>query len=385
MKIGVLRECHPGEHRVALIPAHVKTLQNAGHEVFIEERAGAASSFADEEYRRNGAQVLGDRAEVLAAVEVLLTVRFGSASQSETTAADIASMRPGQIVIGFLDPYDHETEAMKALRGRGVTAFALELLPRITRAQSMDALSAMANLAGYRAALIAAERLPRVLPMMMTAAGTIIPAKFFVIGAGVAGLQAIATAGRLGAVVSAYDVRSAVKEQVKSLGARFVEIEVPEAESDGEAEDGYAKEMDEAFYRAQREKMTSVIADSDAVITTAAVPGKPAPRLVTREMVDGMKPGSVVVDLAAERGGNCELTRPGKTVDHDGVQIVGPLNLAASLPFTASQLYSKNITTLLDALIGEDGQPMLDSDDEILQATMVLRDGELAAQQPAES
>ncbi len=375
MRIGVLQESRAGERRVALVPAHVKTLVDAGHEVIVQRGAGVASGYPDEQYQASGATLEADRAALLGEVDVLAAVRFGPAAASDTTGSDIAAMSPGQIVIAFLDPYDTDSALMRQLRDRGVTAFALELLPRITRAQSMDALSAMANLAGYRAALIAAEQLPRVLPMMMTAAGTIIPAKFFVIGAGVAGLQAIATAGRLGAVVSAYDVRAAAKDQVESLGAKFVEIDVPA--EDGEGSGGYAREMDEAFYSAQREKMSDVIASSDAVITTASVPGRPAPRLVTKDMVAGMKPGSVLVDLAAERGGNCELTRCGETVAYNGVQIIGPVDLAASVPFTASQLYSKNIMTFLSTLLGEDGAPMLDSDDEILQAAMILRAGEL--------
>ncbi len=375
MKIGVVKETHPGERRVALVPAQVKQLVKAGHEVLLESGAGDRSGYPDERYREAGAEVTAERTAVLEQLEVLFAVRFAAASQGESVAADIAALARGQLVIGFLEPYDPNAPPIGALAERGVSAVSLELLPRITRAQSMDALSAMANLAGYRAAVLAAERLPRVFPMMMTAAGTIIPAQVFVLGAGVAGLQAIATAGRLGAMVSAYDVRSAVREQVQSLGAKFVEIEIPQAGAEGEG--GYAKAMDEAFYRAQREKLRSVIAESDAVITTASVPGRPAPRLVTEEMVSGMKPGSVLIDLAAERGGNCELTRAGETVEHNGIQVLGPLNIPSSLAFTASQLYSKNISTLFETLLGEDGRPALEKDDEIVSATTVLRDGEL--------
>ncbi len=398
MKIGLLQETHPGERRVALVPAQVKQLVKAGHEVLLQSGAGERSGYLDEHYREAGAEVIAERSAVLEQLEALFAVRFAAASRGETVESDIAALPRGALVLGFLEPYDPQAPVFGALAERGVSAVALELLPRITRAQSMDALSATANLAGYRAAVLAAERLPRVFPMMMTAAGTIIPAQVFVLGAGVAGLQAIATAGRLGAVVSAYDVRSAVREQVLSLGAKFVEIEVPDAGADdeagkregagagaaaaggksaAEAAGGYAKEMDEAFYRAQREKLTSVIAESDAVITTAAVPGRSAPRLVTEEMVAGMKPGSVLIDLAAERGGNCELTRAGETVEHHGVQILGPLNIASSLAYTASRLYSKNITALFEALLGEDGRPELQKDDEIVAACTVLRDGEL--------
>jgi len=248
----------------------------------------------------------------------------------------------------------------------------MELIPRITRAQSMDALSSMANLAGYRAAIVAAEALPKMFPMMMTAAGTIVPARAFVVGVGVAGLQAIATARRLGAVVSAYDVRPAVKEQVLSLGAKFVEMELETAEGQG----GYAKEMDETFYRRQRELMGDVVADSDLVITTAAIPGKPSPVLVTKEMVERMRPGSVIVDLATERGGNCELSEPGRRVTKHGVTIIGPTDTASALAFNASQLYSKNITTFLLAMV-KDGELTVDMDDEIVAATLVTRDGEI--------
>ncbi|MFW6294079.1 MAG: NAD(P) transhydrogenase subunit alpha, partial [Spirochaetota bacterium] len=259
-----------------------------------------------------------------------------------------------------------------SFREKKVTAFSMELIPRITRAQSMDALSSMANLAGYRAAILGAEALPKMFPMMMTAAGTIVPAKAFIVGVGVAGLQAIATTRRLGAVVSAYDVRPAVREQVESLGAKFVEMELESGEGSG----GYAKAMDEEFYRRQRELMGDVVAEMDLVITTAAIPGRPSPVLVTAEMVARMQPGSVIVDLATERGGNCELSESGKTVVKHGVTIVGPVNIPSALAFNASQLYSKNVTTFLLSMV-KDGQLLIDTNDEIVAATLVTREGEI--------
>ncbi|TVQ38263.1 MAG: Re/Si-specific NAD(P)(+) transhydrogenase subunit alpha [Spirochaetaceae bacterium] len=365
MTVGVLRETFAGERRVALVPAHVGPLVKAGAAVVLETGAGWEAGFRDQDYAGKGAEIAADAAAVLSRATVLLTVRFAAAAESD--AALIGRLQEGAALIGFLEPWKPH-DSFARLRDRGVSSFAMELMPRITRAQSMDALSSMANLAGYKAAVMAAASLPKMLPMMMTAAGTIVPARAFIVGVGVAGLQAIATARRLGAVVSAYDVRPAVREQVQSLGARFVEIEL-DAE-DAETSDGYARQMDEDFYRRQRELMTGVLAESDIVITTAAVPGKTAPVLVTRQMVEAMHAGSVIVDLAAERGGNCALTRAGETVQHNGVTILGPLNLASTLARDASQLYSKNITAFLQTIV-KDGELAVDGDDEIVAATVV--------------
>jgi H+-translocating NAD(P) transhydrogenase subunit alpha len=338
-------------------------------EVRVESGAGAAAGYPDDSYAAKGAYVVQNRSELFAA-DVLLSVRTAGANP-QAGRADLAQLRPGQTVVGMADPLG-TPEAVREMAERGVSLFALELMPRITRAQSMDVLSAMATVAGYRAVLLGALALPKMFPMMVTAAGTLSPAKVFVVGAGVAGLQAIATARRLGAVVSAYDVRSAVKEQVQSLGARFVEFEL----QPGDAEDqgGYAKQMDEEFYRKQREMMARVLAETDLVITTAAVPGKKAPTLVTKEMVAGMPAGSVLVDLAAERGGNCELTQPGKTVTEGNATILGPTNLPSEVPYHASQMYAKNITTFLLHLVS-DGQLTIDLADEITRHTLVVRDG----------
>ena len=325
MRIGVPKETLPGETRVALVPAAVGPLLKAGLQVAVEESAGEAAGFPDEAYRAQGASIV-PRAEVFQTADVVLQVR--------STPPDPA-LRSGQAVIGFADPLG----APAALRGpaaAGVTMLSMELMPRITRAQSMDALSSMATIAGYKGVLLAANQLPRMFPMLMTAAGTVSPARVFIVGAGVAGLQAIASAKRLGARIEAYDVRPAVKEQVQSLGARFVEL--PLESADAEDKGGYAKAQDEAFYRRQREMMIKVVAASDVVITTALIPGKRAPILVTTEMVEAMQPGSVVVDLAAERGGNCELTKPDEIVVHKGVTIIGPSNPASMVPYHASQM-----------------------------------------------
>ena len=364
MRVGVPREAAPGERRVAIVPAHVQTLTGAGIDVVVERGAGEASGYPDADYEAKGATVLDD---ARAGTEVVLAVRAAAAAGG----TDPGPGRDEQTIIGFLEPYTPHA-SFDAYRARRATALSMELIPRITRAQSMDALSSMANLAGYRAAILAAEALPRMFPMMMTAAGTLVPARAFIVGVGVAGLQAIATTRRLGAVVSAYDVRPAVKEQVESLGARFVEMELEAAEGSG----GYARSMDEEFYRRQRELMGHVVADSDVVITTAAIPGKPSPVLITDEMVAGMRPGSVIVDLGAERGGNCELTEAGRTVVRHGVTIAGPINAASALAYHASQLYSKNITTFLLSMIRE-GRLVLDPDDEIVAATLVFRSGEI--------
>jgi len=371
MKAGVLKETWPGETRVAVVPGVATALAKAGIEVLIEAGAGAAAGFPDALYAEKGASV-GRREDVLSAATLLLSVRsFAGAHDQEA----IGRLEPRHVLVGFLDPLQRP-EGPKQLAARGVTSFALELVPRISRAQSMDALSSTATMVGYKAVLLAADRLPRMMPMMMTAAGTIAPARVFVIGAGVAGLQAIATARRLGAVVEAYDVRPAVKEQIHSLGAKFVELPL----ETGAAEDkgGYAKAQDEGFYRRQRELLTKVVAESDVVIAAAAVPGKKAPVLVTSEMLRGMRPGSVIVDLAAEQGGNCEASEPGSETTAHGVRVVAPLNLAATIPHHASQLYAKNLANFVQNM-AKKGELALDADDEIVRDSMLTRGGEVVA------
>jgi H+-translocating NAD(P) transhydrogenase subunit alpha len=369
MKVGVPKETWPGETRVAVVPAAVAGLLKAGLEVAVEQDAGTAAGFTDEAYRAQGAALVS-RSDVFRTSDILLRVR--------ATPGEPALLRPGQTVIGFADPLG-APEGVRAVAATGATLLSMELMPRITRAQSMDALSSMATVAGYKAVLLAATTLPRMFPMLMTAAGTVSPARVFIMGAGVAGLQAISTARRLGAKVEAYDVRPAVKEQVQSLGARFVEL--PLESGDAEDKGGYAKAQDEAFYKRQREMMLKVVAQSDVVITTALIPGKPAPILLTTEMVEAMAPGSVIVDLAAERGGNCELTRPDEIVVHRGVTILGPSNPPSLVPYHASQMYSKNITTFLTHLLGKDGAQQaalpINLDDEITRETLLTRDGEV--------
>jgi NAD(P) transhydrogenase subunit alpha len=372
MRIGILQETYPGERRVALVPASIAIVKKAGAEVLVQAGAGSAAGFPDKDYADRGAQVLSARGEVIAQCDVLVQVRTAGANP-DPGRADVGLLRKGQIVIGTCEPLT-KGEGLPALAAQGVTTFALELIPRITRAQSMDVLSSMATIAGYRAVLLAATALPRMFPMLMTAAGTIAPAKVFVVGAGVAGLQAIATARRLGAKVEAYDVRPAVKEQINSLGAKFVELPL----DTGAAEDkgGYARAQDESFYRRQRELLTLVVAANDVVITTAAVPGQKAPVLVTADMVAGMAPGSVIVDLAAERGGNCEVTRADETVVVHGVTVLGPTNLPASIPYHASQMFAKNITTFLSSMLKK-GELTINLDDEVVRETLVTRDGEV--------
>jgi NAD(P) transhydrogenase subunit alpha len=372
MTVGIVSEAAPGERRVAMVPGAIAVFNKTGTEFLMEAGAGLRAGFPDSEYADKGVRIANNREEVFQSAEVVVQVRSPGANP-ETGAADVALLRPGQTLIGFGEPLT-ALDAARSLAERGASFLAMELMPRITRAQSMDALSSMATIAGYKAALIAAEALPRMFPMLMTAAGTVAPARVLVIGAGVAGLQAIATAKRLGAVVSGYDIRAAVKEQVESLGARFVvlEIEAGGAEDKG----GYAKAMGEEFYHRQRELMAGVLAAQNVVITTAAVPGKKAPILITREMVDRMAPGSVIVDIAAERGGNCELTRPGEVVEAGGVRILGPLNLPSTVPYHASQMYAKNIATFLKYLI-KDAQLTLNRDDEIVRETLVTHAGEV--------
>jgi NAD(P) transhydrogenase subunit alpha len=371
IKVGIPRETYPGERRVALVPALVPALHKAGCQVLVQRGAGDEAGYTDGEYAQAGAEVVASRDEVFAA-DILLQVRAAGANP-QAGHDDLQRLRPGQTVIGFCEPLG-EPEALRPVAQRGCQLFAMELMPRITRAQSMDALSSMATVAGYKAVLQAAAALPKMFPMMMTAAGTITAARVFVVGAGVAGLQAIATARRLGAVVTAYDVRPAVKEQVESLGARFLELklETQAAEDRG----GYARAQDEDFYRRQREMMLAAVRDADVVITTAAIPGKKAPLLVTRQMVEAMRGGSVIVDLAAERGGNCELTQPGETVVHGRVQILGPTNLPSTAPYHASQMYGRNISAFLLHLV-HDGQLRIDLDDEITRETLVCRQGEI--------
>ncbi len=371
MRIGIVKESYPGETRVALVPAHVLSLIKAGHQVGVESGAGAAAGFPDKAYTDQGAGV-GSRADALAA-DVLLQVRIPSANPARGKD-EIAWLRRDQVVIGFADPLT-SFELIEALAAHGVTSFSMELMPRITRAQSMDALSSMATIGGYKAVLLAADTLPRMFPMLMTAAGTVAPARVFVIGAGVAGLQATSTARRLGARVEAYDVRPAVKEQIHSLGARFVEL--PLESADAEDKGGYAKAQDESFYRRQREMMHKVVSGSDVVISTAAIPGKKAPILVTGDMVAAMHPGSVIVDLAAATGGNCELTEADRTVVRHDVTIMGPTNLPATVPYHASQMYSKNITTFFLHL-AKGGTLTYDMNDEITRETLVTRGGEIA-------
>ncbi|MDZ7344161.1 MAG: Re/Si-specific NAD(P)(+) transhydrogenase subunit alpha [candidate division KSB1 bacterium] len=376
MIVGVPVESNPHERRVALVPDLLPVLSKAGLEVLLEKGAGEKAGFSDDAYRQRGARVVTDRAELFSVADMLLQVH-GFTNNPQPT---LNWLRAGQVVVGLLNPWGAPLAAQE-LATRGVTAFALELLPRLSRAQPMDALSAMATIAGYKAVLLAAERLPKIFPMMITAAGTITPARLFVVGAGIAGLQAIATARRLGAVVQAYDVRPAVKEQVESLGAKFVELKLETAEA--EATGGYAKAMGEAFYRRQREMMTQVVADSDVVITTAAIPGKKAPVLITQEMVKGMRPGSIIVDLAAETGGNCELTRSGETVNAHGVTIMGPVNLPSTVPYHASQMYAKNVTNFLQNLV-KNGELRMNLEDPIIRDTLLTHEGEVVNSQVRE-
>lgn len=368
MKIAVIKERFPGERRVALTPGNVPQLTKAGMEVLIERGAGTAAGFLDDDYASKGAQLV-DYAEATAA-DVLLQVR--AAGMDADDGAEIRSrLKAGQVVIGSCDPLGRP-QAIKEWAVSGASLFSLELIPRITRAQSMDVLSSQATIAGYRAVLMAAMELPKMFPMMMTAAGTLKPAKVFVIGAGVAGLQAIATAKKLGAVVSAYDVRPAVREQVESLGGKFVELELEASGSEDKG--GYAKAMDEEFYRRQRELMAKVVAQSDVVITTAAIPGRRSPLLVTADAVQGMPAGGVIIDLAAERGGNCELTGADQRVVIHEIVILGPTNIAADVPNHASQMLGNNVVKFLLNMI-RDGELTWNMEDEIIQDTLVARDG----------
>jgi NAD(P) transhydrogenase subunit alpha len=372
MIVGVPRESFPGERRVALVPSVIPNLAKAGLEVLIEAGAGIEAGYPDADYAAKGAKIAGDRAEVFRAADVILQVLcYGS--NDKTGAADLPLLRRGQVLIGFLRPLG-ALNTVQEIAATGATSFSVELVPRTTRAQSMDALSSMGTICGYKAVLVAAGTMPRIVPMLTTAAGTITPARFLIIGAGVAGLQAIATARRLGAVTSAYDLRPAAKEQVQSLGGRFVEL--PIEAKDAEDAGGYARAQDESFYKRQRELLGRVVAESDAVITAAVIPGKTSPVLVTREMVAGMAPGSVIVDLAAERGGNCELTRTGENIVEHGVTIIGRINLATTVPYHASQMYARNITAFLLHLV-KDGKFRFDASDDIVANTLVTQAGEI--------
>ncbi len=372
MIVGVPKESFPGEHRVALVPSVMPNLAKAGLEILLETNAGNEAGYPDAVYVEKGAKIAPDRATVFANADIVVQVLcYGS--NERTGKADLPLMRRDQVLIGFLRPLGSR-EIVQEIAGAGVTSFSIEMMPRTTRAQSMDALSSMATVCGYKAVLIAADVLPRFFPMLTTAAGTITPSRVLIIGVGVAGLQAIATARRLGAVVSAYDVRPAVKEQVQSLGGRFVEL--PIEAKDAQDARGYATAQDESFYARQRELMGKVVAENDVVITTAVVPGKKAPVLVTAQMVRGMGPGSVIVDLAAERGGNCELTRPEETIVDSGVTIIGRINLASTVPYHASSLYARNVTAFLLHLV-KGGKLNLNLEDEITRDTLLTRGGEV--------
>ena len=372
MIIGITKELVAGERRVSMCPENVRPFVEAGIEVWVEENAGLAAGFMDSDYKAVGAEIAADRAALFAGADIVLQVQsFGSNTQN--SQQDLPLLRPQQLVIGMMDPLA-APQAAQQVADTGATAVALELVPRISRAQSMDVLSSMATLAGYRAVLLGAEAAPRILPMLMTAAGTLQPARVLIMGVGVAGLQACATAKRLGAVVEAYDVRPAAREQILSVGAKPVELDLQTESSEGAG--GYAKEQSEEFLHRQRQLMTEVVAQQDIIITTAAIPGAKSPILVTEDMVKAMKPGSVIVDLAAERGGNCALTKQGETVVAHGVNILGPENLASDLAYHASQMYGKNMQTLVE-LILEDGQANLDFNDEIIAGTVVAHNGEV--------
>ena len=372
MIVGVPRETYPGEKRVALVPAVLANLAKAGLQVLVEAGAGAAAGYSDAEYSDKGAKIAASRAEVFSQAEIVTQVLCDGAND-KTGHADLPLLRRGQVLIGFLRPLG-SLQILQELAATGVSSFAVELMPRTTRAQSMDALSSMATMSGYKAVILAADTLPRIFPMLTTAAGTITPGRVLIIGVGVSGLQAIATARRLGAVTSAYDMRPAAKEQVLSLGGRFVEL--PIEAKDAQDARGYGTAQGEEFYRKQRELLGDAVAASDVVVTAAVIPGKKAPILVTKEMVARMLPGSVIVDLAAERGGNCELTRAGETVVEHGVTIIGKTNLASTVPFHASQMYARNLTAFLLNMV-KDGKLQFNEADEIHRETLLTRDGEI--------
>jgi NAD(P) transhydrogenase subunit alpha len=371
MVFGVPKETYPGEKRVAMIPAVLPALKKLGLEVWIESGAGAGAYMSDEDFRQAGAQIASSRQELLAKSDIVAYVRAPGADKNNL--GDLAQIKKGAVLLGHTEPFASAEIALQIAKA-GLTSFSLELVPRITRAQSMDVLSSMASMAGYRAVLLAATHFGRIFPMYMTAAGTLLPAKVFIVGVGVAGLQAIAVSRKLGAQVEAYDVRAAVKEQVQSLGAKFVELSL----DTGDAQDkgGYAKALDEDKIHKQQELMATTVAGADIVITTAAVPGKKSPILITKAMVEGMKPGSVIVDIAAEKGGNVELTRAGETVEHNGVSILGLVNAASDVAIHASQMYANNVKNFL-ALWVKNGALAIDPTDEIIKATLVTQNGEI--------
>ena len=372
MIVGVPRESFPGERRVALVPGVIPNLAKAGLQVVVEAGAGVEAGYPDADYAAKGAKLVSDRAEVFRSADIVVQILcYGS--NDKTGKADVPYFRDGQALVGFLRPLG-SLETIKEIASKGVISFSVELMPRTTRAQSMDALSSMGTICGYKAVILAADRLPRIFPMLTTAAGTITPGRVLVIGAGVAGLQAIATARRLGAVASAYDLRPAAKEQVQSLGGRFVEL--PIEAKDAEDARGYARAQDETFYQRQRELLGKAVADSDVVISAAVIPGKKPPVLITKEMVASMAPGSVIVDLASERGGNCELTRPGEIIVEHGVTIMGSFNLASTVPYHASQMYARNVSAFLLHLV-KDGKLSLNLEDEIVRDTLLTRGGEV--------
>jgi H+-translocating NAD(P) transhydrogenase subunit alpha len=372
MIVGVPKEIYPSERRVALVPAVIPNLKKASLDVIVEAGAGTRAGYPDSEYADKGAKIAQGRAEVFQSADIVVQFLCHGANDKNGTE-DLPLMKRGQVLVGFVRPLG-AAKTLQEIAERGVTSFSVELMPRTTRAQSMDALSSMATICGYKAVLIAADTLPRMFPMLTTAAGTIAPARVLIIGAGVAGLQAIATARRLGAVASAYDMRPAAKEQVQSLGGRFVEL--PIEAKDAQDARGYGKAQDESFYQKQRELLGNTIAESDVVITAAVIPGKKSPVLVTKEMVQRMSLGSVIIDLAAERGGNCELTKPDETVLEHGVTIIGEFNLAGTVPYHASQMYARNVSAFLLHLVKEN-KLQLNLNDEIIRETLVTHEGEI--------
>ncbi|HMG35178.1 MAG TPA: NAD(P) transhydrogenase subunit alpha [Blastocatellia bacterium] len=373
MKISILRDSQPAESRVALVPESVRSLKNEGDVVQVQSGAGAAAGASDDDFAAAGATVLPNRDELLSTCDVLAVV-------NRPSTPDIELLQPNTVVVGFLKPLDEPDEMVPFLE-RGVTTIAMELIPRITRAQAMDALSSMATVAGYKAVLMAADLLPRMFPMLITAAGTVAPAKVLVLGAGVAGLQAIATARRLGAVVEAYDVRATAGEHVRSLGANFLQVDLGGIKTEDEG--GYAVELSEEALERGRQLIAERARAADVIVTSAQVPGRPAPILLRTSAVDRMKPGSIVVDLAAPTGGNCELSKPGETIAHRGVTIMAPLNVAASVPVHASQLYSRNVAALLRLLRGADGEVRVDLADDVVAPACITHGGQIVNQRVA--
>jgi NAD(P) transhydrogenase subunit alpha len=372
MKLAIAKERRANESRVAATPDTVKRLKGLGLDIVVEAGAGAGASISDQAYADAGAQIAPDAASAVQDADIVLKVARPLTS-AEGGADEIQVMKRGAVLVAMLDPYRNR-DLVKALAAQGVTAFAMELVPRITRAQSMDVLSSQANLAGYKAVLDATSEFGRAFPMMMTAAGTIAPAKVFIMGAGVAGLQAIATARRLGAVVSATDVRPAAKEQVESLGASFVMVESEET-NQAETAGGYAKEMSEDYKRKQAALVAEHIKKQDVVICTALIPGRPAPKLVSADMVRSMRPGSVIVDLAVENGGNCELSQEGQVVDANGVKIIGWSNVPSRIAVDATALYARNLFNFLGIIVAKDGTLKIDPEDEIIKGSLLTRDG----------